>query len=1138
MRGKTIVLAALLASGSAWAAAPESNPGRLLQQPALSRDLVAFVNAGDIWIAPRSGGRATRLTTGVGVESAPIFSPDGRTIAFTGDYDGNVDVYTIPATGGVPRRITWHPAADSAVGWSPDGRKILFRSGRDAASRYTQLYQVPAEGGVATRLPLPMAFSGKFSPDGATIAYNPLPPAFSFDFTNFTAWGNYRGGRAGAIWLTGLDGLDSVQVPHRQGADFSPVWAGGKLYFLSARNGPVGIFSYDPATKAVSEVYRNTSTSDIRSLASDGSSLVFDRMGELYGLTPGGQPQRLAIDVVGDMPDVRARIIPVAEQVENVRISPTGLRAVVEAHGEILTLPVKEGVVRNLTNSPGVMEREPAWSPDGQSIAYFSDEDGLYSLHVASQKGASDEGPTAVRKYKLAAEPAYYFRPLWSPDSKKIAFRDNRLNTWIVDLATGRMSRAGEPDAFGGFSAPSRGMAWSPDSNWLAYARTSANHMRVLMLHSLATGRTVPVTDPMATASDPAFDRNGKYLYFLASNNAGATNFGLDMTSDLYRPTWSVYALALAAGTASPVAPELNDEKNLAQAQAKAAEAVDKTPAGKKAGAPPPKPVPTAIAVDVADLPAEAIARRVVALPIPAGEYRGLQAGKPGSLYLLKASEPANPDSDGPPTATLLRWTAEDKKTDPIAENLLGFELSADAQKVLLATAPAGGGAAAAGGPGPRPAYFIASADKPFKPSDPDTRVKLETLQVRTDPAAEWAQMYREVWRIERAYFYDPTFHGYDTVAAERRLAPYVGAIQSRSDLNYLFQEMLTGFSIGHLRGGGGAIPQARRVSGGLLGADYVLRGNRWCISKIYDGGSWSPDAKAPLAQPGLNVRTGDCILSVNGTPVNAENDIQQPLEGLAGQAVVLRIAPASGAAPREVTVVPIPSEARLRNLDWIEGNRRKVAELSGGRLGYVYLPDTGGGGFASFNRYFFAQTDKDGVIVDERFNAGGQAADYVVEVLGRKLASWWQPRYGGIDRTPAGSILGPKVMIANEVSGSGGDMLPWMFRHYGLGPLVGKRTWGGLVGIGPIPVLMDGGTVTSPSVGFFSPTGQWDVENKGVEPDYVVEQDPRSVAAGHDPQLEAAVRLALEALAKSPPPSPQRPAFPVYGSPEAGGPH
>jgi tricorn protease len=1123
--------ACALAAGSQ--AAAQAGP-RIYQQPAISRDLVAFAYAGDLWTAPRSGGRATRLTTGVGVESNPIFSPDGQTIAFTGEYDGNTDVFTVPAQGGVPHRVTWHPAQDAAVGWSADGSKVLFRSTRSAASRYTQIFAVSPQGGLATALPLPMAYDGKVSPDGKAIAYNPLGPAFAFNFTNWVAWGNYTGGMAGAIWVTTLGGLDSVEVPHQLAADFSPVWADGKLYFLSGRAGPISVFSYDPATRAVAEVYHNTGP-DIRSLASDGKTLIFDRLGELYTFEPGAQPKRLEVEAVGDMPDVRPRIQNVAGEVQRVAVSPTGLRGVVEAHGEILTVPVKKGPVRNLTNTPGVMEREPAWSPDGQSIAYFSDESGLYALHIAPQTGNG-----AVKKFPLAAEPAYYFRPTWSPDSKKIAFTDNRLHTYVLDVTTGKLSQAGEPDVWGGFTSAAHGMAWSPDSKWLAWTRYLPNHLHGVMLYSTERGTSQLVTDPMGDARSPAFDRNGKYLYFLGSNNAGAVQHGLDMTSDLYQPTRSIYALALAAATASPIAPESDDEKTVGQARTEAKENADVTPAGQAGEAkkeakekpranPPPAPAtPRPTVVDLAGLPLEEITRRTVALPLPPGAYSEVQAGKPGTLFYISDPSEFDPTARGP-DGTLNRFTLEDRKAEKVAEHVSDFEVTADGEKLLVAElrlpppdAPPG--------PPPRKRWSVipasTKAGAPPKPDDP-TQLSFDGLEVRVDPPAEWMQMYREVWRIERAYFYDPNFHGYDTQTAEKRLAPYAEAVQSRADLNYIFQEMLTGFSVGHLRGSGGAIPRARPVPGGLLGADYVIRDGHWCLSKIYSGGAWSPDVKAPLAQPGLGVREGDCILAINGAALSADTDIQQPLEATAGKAITLKVSGAAG--PRDVTVVPVANEQRLRNLDWIDGNKRKVDQLSGGKLAYVYLPDTGAGGFTSFNRYFFAQTEKQGVVVDERFNGGGQMADYIIEVLGRKLISWWQPRYGRIERTPRSAILGPKVMIANEASGSGGDALPWMFKHERLGPLVGKRTWGGLVGIGPTPVLMDGGQVTSPGVGFFSPDGQWDVENHGVAPDIEVNQDPKAVAAGHDPQLERAVAEALAQLKTMPAPEPRRPPFPVY---------
>ena len=697
----------------------------------------------------------------------------------------------------------------------------------------------------------------------------------------------------------------------------------------------------------------------------------------------------------------------------------------------------------------------------------------------------------------------------------------------------------GPGDVHGGFSTETKGAAWSPDSKWLAYPLGMANHLHTLNLYELATGRSTPITNPMADASDPAFDRNGKWLYFLASNNAGATGYFLDMTSDLYSPTRSIYALSLKADTLSPVAPEAEDEKSPAETKAKSKEESDSTPAGQagqekaaakaRPGAPttPPKPTPVT-EIDLAGLPLDQIAVRTVSMSLPPRSYESLQSGKPGVFYYLER-QPVPAFFDNEDGAELHRYVIEDRKSEKLADRVASYQITADGEKMLVAQLPPKppGGAPTPPG-GRKPSYVIASAITALKPGE--GALSVSGLEVRVDPAAEWKQMFHEVWRIQRAYFYDPGFHGVDTVAEEKMLEPYVASLQSRADLNYVFQEMLTGFSVGHLRGFGGAIPTARKVPGGLLGADYSVKGDRWCLAKIYTGGAWSPTLKAPLAQPGLNVKAGDCITAINGQALAAKEDIQAALEGTSGKAITLSLQ--TGAGSRDVTVIPVASEAQLRNTDWIDTNQRKVSEMSGGKLAYVYLPDTGQGGFTNFNRYFFAQTDRQGVIIDERFNGGGQVADYIVEVLGRKLISYWSPRYGALDRSPSAAILGPKVMIANEWSGSGGDALPWMFKQAKIGPFVGKRTWGGLVGISGIPILMDDGEVTSPSVAFFSPQGQWDVENHGVDPDYPVEQDAAHVAAGGDPQLEAAVALAMDALRKTPEPSVRRPDFPSYARP------
>ena len=1094
-------------------AVAQTAPG-LFQQPSLSRDLVAFTYAGDIWVVPRQGGRATRLTTGVGVESSPVFSPDGTTLAFTGEYDGNVDVYTVPVAGGVPTRITYHPANDAVVGWSRDGKSILFRSDRQAYSRLVQLFSVPATGGPASALPLPMAFAGSLSADGSTIAYNPLPPAFGTNFTSYVAWGSYRGGRAGVVKLTRLADLATREIPHAEASDFSPVYIGAKVYFLSARKGPIGIFVFDPATGKVDEVYHNTG-SDIRSLASDGQSLVFDRLGEIYTLDPAqaaAGPRKVAIAADADLPDVRPRLLNVGDQVENVALSPSGVRVAVEAHGEILTVPVKNGPVRAITNTPGVAERAPAWSPDGRSIAYFSDASGLYALHVAPQLGAADKGHDAVKVFPLAGEAAYYFDPQWSPDSHKITFRDNRLNRYVLDVQTGKLTRVGEQQVFGGFSSADFGAAWSPDSKWLVVTTSLPNRLHGLSLYSLEQGTLTPLTDGMADATSPTFDRSGEVLYFLASNNAGAALNGIDMTTDLYAPTHAVYALTLNDKAPSPVAPQSDDEKPGGEAADSSDEAAKPKDAAKD------KPAVKPVVIDLPGLDMATIQRRTVALPLPERSYAAIAAGAAGTLFVLEDDHPVG-RLNGAPSGTLRRYTAKDRKAEKVAEAIGEFQVSADGKMLLVHERPEGGDAKAA--------WKVIPAKDPAKPGE--GTISFAGLQVRVDPRAEWRQMYHEIWRIERAFFYDPGFHGVNTVAEERRLAPYVEQVQARVDLNYLFQEMLTGFSVGHLRGVGGAIPAARKVPGGLLGADYAVTGGHYCFSRIYSGGGWTPDVKGPLTQPGIDARPGDCLIAVNGTPVRADQDVQAALEGTAGKATTLTLGSADGKTTRDVTVVPLDSESRLRNLDWIDANRRKVAELSGGKLAYVYLPDTAAGGFTAFNRYFFAQTDKQGVIVDERFNAGGQIADYVIEVLGRHVQNYWSPRYGAIDRTPGAAIFGPKVMIANEVSGSGGDALPWLFKANHLGPLVGKRTWGGLVGIGGIPVLMDGAQVTSPSVAFFNPAGQWEVENHGVDPDVTVDQDPALVAQGHDPQLEAAVKLALEALPAATPKVPARPAYPDY---------
>ena len=1097
-----------------WTSAPAATL-HLLQKPAMNKTEIVFSYAGDLWSVSRQGGVAQRLTTGQGSESDAAFSPDGNTIAFSGEYDGNVDVFTVPVTGGIPKRLTYHPSADRVSGWTPDGKEILFRSNRDAFSRYTQLYTVSPEGGLATLLPLPMGYTGSYSADGKRMAYQPLDGGqFANEGTNFVSWRRYRGGRASYIWLVNFADLSTQKLPRTDSNDFDPMWIGNKIYFLSDRNGPVTLCSYDPQSKQVAKLIDNTGR-DIISASAGPGGIIYEQFGQIhiYDLAT-GKEHAVPIEITSDLTEVRPHFQNVSREIREVGISPTGMRMVFEAHGEILTAPAEKGDIRNLTNSPGAMDRSPAWSPDGKSIAYFSDESGEYALHIKAQSG---EGET--RKLPLAGKSAFYFNPEWSPDSKYIAFADNQLNVWNLEVASGKLGKV-DSDYF--YEGPME-FTWSGDSKWIGYSKTLPNRLHAIFVYSLDSQKSTQVTDGMSDARHPAFDRDGQYLYFTASTNYGPSSSGLDMTSDQFEVNSSVYLAVLPNNIPSPLAPESDEEGN----------APPETGAGRggrgggaAAAATPPKPV----RIDF-----DKLQQRILALPLPARSYQSLTAGKAGMLYIVESGAGGGRGGGG---AVLSRYDLKARKNESLATGVAGFELSANGEKMLLRMGGAGGGrggrGAAAGGAPAGPQYVIVPAATPVKAGE--GALRLADVEVNVDPIAEWKQMYHEVWRIERSYFYDPNLHGVNVADSEKQYEKYLDSLGSRADLNYIIHDMIAEITVGHLRGGGGNIPQAKTVQGGLLGADYEIANGRYRIRRIYTGESWNPQLQGPLAAPGLNVNVGDYLLAVNGQDLTGKDDVSRLLENTAGKRVTLKIASdAGGANSREITVLPVASETALRNEAWIEGNRRKVEELSGGKLGYVYMPDTAQGGLANFNRYYFAEVDKQGAIIDDRFNSGGQAADYVIDVMNRPLEGWWSPRYGAIYRTPAAAVLGPKVMVINEFAGSGGDMMPWMFHHTKTGELVGKRTWGGLVGLSAYPTLMDGGTVTSPNYGFFNPDGQWDVENKGTPPDVEVDLDPKAVHEGHDPQLERAVAVALQQLKEHPVPEPHRPVYPNYQRPVTG---
>ena len=1081
----------------------------LLQSPTVSKTQIAFAYGGDIWIVSREGGEAQRLVTGTGMLHRPIFSPDGSTIAYTGDYDGNLDVYVVPAVGGEPRRLTYHPGPDVAVGWTQDGKSVSFTSGRNSPNDSFKLFTMPLDGGLPSELPLPMAEFGSYSPDGTHIAYEPF---FQWE----PDWKGYRGGQTTAIWIANLADSSVEKIPRENSNDRSPMWVGDKVYFLSDRNGPMTLFAYDTRTKKVSEAIKNDGF-DIKSASAGPGAIVYAQFGSLhlYDLHS-GKTKRVEVTLAGDMPQVRPHFEKVAKHILNAGISPTGQRAVFEAHGEILTVPAEKGDIRNITNSPAIADRDPAWSPDGKLIAYFSDESGEYALHISEQNGL---GP--VKKIDLGQPPSFFYSPTWSPDSKKIAYNDKRLNLWYVDLDHPTPVKV-DTDLF---DTPLHefDVAWSPDNKWLTYTKQLPNHLRAAFVYSLDSHKATQITDGMSDVMYPDFDKNGKYLYFTASTNMGLSTGWLDMTSEAHPVTRSVYVVVLGKDLPSPLAPESDEEKppeakkdeggsgssgaaGSAAADKDKGKDQDKDKNKEKDKDKEKEKEAVKVTIDF-----ENIGQRVLALPIPAQNYQGLAAGKEGILYLAQAA-PVGIE-EGPPSFSIQRFDLKTRKTEQVLGGIRGYALSDNGEKMLYRQGDN---------------WFIVASDKAPKPGD--GQLKIADMEVKVDPRAEWKQMYHEVWRIERDFFYDPHYHGLNLGEAEKTFAPYLDNITSRADLNYLFREMLSYMSVGHMFVGGGAEPEIPKVQVGLLGANYAVENGRYRFAKVYNGENWNPELHAPLTQPGVNVKAGDYLLAVNGRELRASDNLYSFFQETAGMQVVLKVgANADGSGSREVTVVPVGDEFGLRHLDWIEGNRRKVEELSGGKLAYVHLPDTGGGGFTNFNRYYFAQVGKQGAILDERYNHGGQLADYIVDSLRRPLMSWVMTREGQEFASPAEAIYGPKVMIINQFAGSGGDAMPWYFRKAGIGPLVGEKTWGGLVGIGGYPELLDGGIVMAPRWAIYGLKGEWEVENHGITPDVEVWQDPKLVRQGHDPQLEKAVEVALDLLKKNPPATYPKPPYPDY---------
>ncbi len=1059
----------------------DPNDTRMLAQPAISASHIAFIYAEDLWVANKDGSQPRRLTVDEGVELAPFFSPDGKTIAFSAEYDGNLDVFIVPVEGGIPTRLTWHPSPEVVRGFTPDGKSVLFGSQQAAFSnRYANLFTVPLTGGMATKLEIPNAAGATYSPDGKQMAYNPISDASR-------QWKHYRGGSISNIWIFTFADNGTIKIPQPTGGcnDVSPMWVGNTIYFRSDRNGEFNLFSYNTSSKKIDQL---TDFKDFPVLnASAGNGIiVFEQAGYIHTLSSGeSTAKRIKIGIAADLLELRPRFVKGTKYIRSADLSPSGQRAVFDFRGDIITVPAEKGDPRNLTQTVSAHEKFPAWSPDAKNIAYFSDASGEYQLHIKSQDGKGE-----VKTFKLNGTGFYAF-PKWSPDSKKISFADNGRNLYVLDVASGSINKIDADELY--VPGPFRNLFgdWSSDSKWMAYTKVTETQFKRIFLYSVDQQKSFALTDGLSDASEPIFDPGNKYLYFFASTDAGPVLNWFDQSRADMRSTNSIYLVTLQKETISPFEKESDEEK--------IKEPVD-TAKSKKEATPPADKKPVSLTVDW-----DGIQNRIIDLPVKAGNYNQLGMGKEDELLYVSYS------SDNPGPGMMHKYEVKKRKDNEVTA-MDGYLLSADGKKMLYVNGAN---------------WAISNTGEKGEPGK--GVVNTADVQVKIDPKAEWPQIFDEAWRVNRDYFYDPGMHGANWVAMKKKYEVFLPDLATRRDLNTLIQWMCSELAVGHhrLTGEGDVLNTPERVGGGLLGADYTVDKNRYRIKKIYGGLNWNPNLRSPLTEPGVNAKEGDYLLAVNGQDITASDNLYRFFENTAGKIVDLTI----GSNPeyngsRVVKVVPVANEFALRNRNWVEGNLKKVNEATKGQVAYVYVPNTAGLGHEYFKRYFFPQANKKAIIIDERFNGGGSLADYYIDILQRPYQAHWNMRYGKDLKSPSASIQGPKVMIIDETAGSGGDMLPWMFRKFKVGTLVGKRTWGGLVGILGFPEFIDGGGVTAPNVAIWTKDG-FVVENEGVAPDVEVEQWPADIIKGRDPQLEKAIEIALKELEKNPQIEPKRPPYP-----------
>ncbi len=1070
---------------------------RMMQYPAVSARQIAFVYAGDIWIVPKQGGVAVRLSSPRGEETFPRFSPDGNLIAYSANYDGNLDIYIVNSNGGLPRRITYHGAPDRVLGWYPDGKHILFASTRESEKdRFNKLFKISIEGGPAETLPVPYGEFGAISPDGKWLAYIPIS-------VDFRTWKRYRGGMNPDIWLFNLETFESKNITKNPAADSQPMWYGDTLYFLSDRdeNKRFNIWAYSMKSGKVRQVtfFKDL---DVHFPSIGPEDIVFENGGRLYLLNLKTEKyEEVKIQVVTDESTLKPRVENVSGFVGHPWISPSGKRAVFSARGEIFTVPAENGIIRNLTRTPGVAERHPTWSPDGKYIAYFTDRTGEYELAIRQSDGEGEE--TILTKLG----PGFRYTPYWSPDSKKIVFVDQIMQLWLHDIDSKKTTVI---DKFlwryHGDLANFR-PSWSSDSRWLAYSGDSENRNNVIVLYDTKEGKRHQVTSGFYDDESPVFDPSGKYLYFKSGRAFSPLYSDLDNTW-IYPNSKVLMVVPLRKDVPSPFA-QKNDEESFSKEKPQEAKKEEPAKDQKKQEGEQQKTVeqkpketkPKELEIDI-----DGFEQRAIILPPRAGRFYTLWAVT-NKLIFHRLPNSGSTDNRSP----LMFYDIDKREEKVILDDCDDAILSAKGDKLLVRK----------GGD-----YSIIDVREGQRM---DKKLNLASLEATIDPRAEWMQIFNDVWRIERDFFYDPNLHGVDWQKMKERYGELIRSAVTRWDVNYIIGELIGELNSSHTYRSGGAVESAPSRPVGYLGADFALENGFYRIKKIINAATWDAEVRSPLSEPGVNVKEGDYLLEVNGIPLDTTVEPYAAFQGLADKTVILTIndKPQKEGA-RQVIVKTLASEARLRNLAWIEQKRKRVEEATDGRVGYIYVPDTSVNGQNELVRQFRAQFNKQGLIIDERFNSGGQIPDRFIELLNRPRRNYWGVRAGKDWSWPPIGHTGPKAMLINGWSGSGGDCFPYYFKQSALGPLIGTRTWGGLIGMTGAPGLIDGGSVTVPTFGIYSLKGEWIIEGYGVDPDIEVIDDPTQMAKGKDPQLEAAIEEILKQLKKNPPTEPKKPKYPI----------